>query len=275
MPMGRAFGRLEFDRICFSYELGQPVIRDIQLTIEPGTTVALVGPTGCGKSTLLNLLLRFYDPSAGEIRIDGIPIQHLDEGDLRRQIGIVPQDAVMFRASLADNIRYGTPSATMADVEAAAHAALLHELVRGLPHGYDTIIGEGGYPLSQGERQRVAIARAFCKDAPIIVLDEATSSLDVGSEAMVRVALTNLLKDRAVLVIAHRLSTVMNADRIVVMQAGRIEQVGTPRALLADRDGLFRKLYLRQFKALAKPKAIPISLVKGTTRRTEVALHER
>ncbi|HEY2156299.1 MAG TPA: ABC transporter ATP-binding protein, partial [Isosphaeraceae bacterium] len=172
--IGRARGRVEFDRVGFGYGPGQPVVWDIRLRVEPGMKVALVGRTGCGKSTLLNLLMRFYDPTWGEVRLDGIPLRNLATADLRRQVGIVPQEPVVFAATLAENIRYGAPDAEDARVEAAARAALIHELALSLPDGYDTRVGEGGMVLSQGEQQRLAIARAFCKDPALVVLDEAT-----------------------------------------------------------------------------------------------------
>jgi ABC-type multidrug transport system fused ATPase/permease subunit len=250
VPLGRARGRVEFDQVSFSYVPRQPVLWDIRLRVEPGMKVALVGPTGCGKSTLLNLLLRFYDPTWGEIRLDGTPLRRLALADLRRQIGVVPQEAVIFRQSLADNIRYGAPEATDEQVEAAARAALVHNFAVALPQGYATIVGEGGHKLSQGERQRVAIARAICKDPALIVLDEATSSLDTPSESLIQAALANLLRGRTAFIIAHRLATVTDADLIVVLDGGEVVQKGTHAELLADADGCYRQLCLRQFGRL-------------------------
>jgi ABC-type multidrug transport system fused ATPase/permease subunit len=219
--------------------------------------VALVGPTGCGKSTLLHLLQRFYDPTWGEIRLDGIPIQRLALADLRRQIGVVPQEPVVFQGTLADNIRYGCPEADPHRVKAAAHAARLDECIDRLPRGYDTLVGEGGYKLSQGERQRVAIARAFCKDPALIVLDEATSSLDPESEAAVQSALANLFRGRTVFTVAHRLGTILDADLIVVLEGGLVVQCGTHAELLADPDGLYRRLYVRQFGGIDLARDLP------------------
>lgn len=244
---GRSRGRVEFDRVGFSYERGTPVVWDIRLQVEPGMKVALVGPTGCGKSTLVNLLLRFYDPTWGEVRLDGQPIRQLSTADLRRQIGVVLQDPIVFRQSVADNIRYGVPNASHAQVEAAARAALVHGFASALPEGYDTIVGEGGYKLSQGERQRLAIARAFCMSPALIVLDEATSSLDTAAEALIQAALANLLHGRTAFIIAHRLATIIECDLIVVMDGGLIVQRGTHDELLADENGLYRQLCLRQF----------------------------
>lgn len=246
VPLGRARGEVEFDRVGFGYEPGRLAIQDIRLRIEPGKRVALVGPTGCGKATLMNLLLRFYDPLAGEIRLDGISLRRLAQAELRRQIGIVPQETVLFRQSLADNIRYGNPTATDQQIEAAARAALVHDFARLLPDGYATVIGEGGYKLSQGERQRIAVVRAFCKDPSLIVLDEATSSLDTINESLIQAALDNLLHGRTAFIIAHRLSTILNADLIVVLEAGRVVQTGTHAQLLADPRGLYRRLCARQ-----------------------------
>jgi ABC-type multidrug transport system fused ATPase/permease subunit len=209
--------------------------------------VALVGPTGCGKSTLINLLMRFYDPTWGQVRLDGVPIRHHSTADLRRQIGVVLQDPIVFRQSVADNIRYGAPGATDAQVEAAAKAALVHGFASALPDGYRTIVGEGGYKLSQGERQRLAIARAFCMDPAMVVLDEATSSLDTAGETMIQAALANLLRGRTAFIIAHRLSTIVDSDLIVVMDGGLIVQRGTHAELLADSNGLYRRLCIRQF----------------------------
>jgi ATP-binding cassette, subfamily B, bacterial MsbA len=252
-PGGRARGFVEFDRVGFGYRLDEPVVWDIRLKVEPGMKVALVGPTGCGKSTLVNLLMRFYDPTWGEIRLDGVPIDRIPTRELRRQIGVVLQDPVVFRLSLADNIRYGMITATDAMVEAAARAALVHGFASALPEGYATIVGEGGHKLSQGERQRLAIARALCKDPALVILDEATSSLDTASEALIQAALVNLLDHRTAFIIAHRLSTIVDADWIVVMDGGLIVQMGTHAQLLADHDGLYGRLCARQFGEPASP----------------------
>ncbi len=272
VALGRARGEVEFDRVSFGYQPGRLAIQDIRLRIEPGTRVALVGPTGCGKTTLMNLLLRFYDPLAGEIRLDSIPLQNLAQAELRRQIGIVPQETILFRQSLADNIRYGQPGASNQQIEAAARSALVHDFARLLPQGYDTVIGEGGYKLSQGERQRIAIARAFCKDPALVVLDEATSALDTGSEIMIQKALDNLLRGRTAFIIAHRLSTILNADLIVVLEAGRIVQTGTHAQLLADSRGLYRRLCARQFPGLAAGGGKPSGTGKSRVLSTQYSV---
>ena len=199
---GRVRGMVEFDRVGFGYLPHQPVVWDIRLIVEPGMKVALVGPTGCGKSTLVNLLMRFYDPIWGEIRLDGVPIRRVLTRTLRQQIGVVLQDPVVFRLSLADNIRYGAPGASDEHVEAAARAAMVHGFATALPEGYQTLVGEGGFKLSQGERQRLAIARALCKTPALVVLDEATSSLDTASETLIQAALANLLRGRTAFIIA-------------------------------------------------------------------------
>jgi ABC-type multidrug transport system fused ATPase/permease subunit len=248
-------GRVEFDRVAFGYLPGRPVVWDVRLTIEPGQKLALVGPTGCGKSTLVNLLLRFYEPTWGEIRLDGRSLRDFDPAWLRSRIGVVPQDAVVFRGTVADNIRYGAPDADDGRLIAAARAALVDDFVRALPGGYQTIVGAGGHRLSQGERQRLAIARALCKDPALVILDEATSSLDTAGEAQIQAALDNLLRDRTAIIVAHRLATVVHADRIVVMDGGLIEQAGTHAELLAEAGGLYRRLCDAQFGSTPSARA--------------------
>ena len=248
-------GSIEFDRVEFHYAADRPVLRDVSLRVESGSRVAIVGPTGSGKTTLLNLLLRFYEPTRGEIRLNGQPLGECSDAELRHQIGLVPQEAVVFRGTLAENIRYGTPDASQAAVEAAGRAARIEDLARGLPQGYETLVGEGGHPLSQGQRQRIALARLFCKNPGIVVLDEATSSLDRTSEIEVQQAMETLLAGRTTLVIAHRLATVRDADQIVVMDQGRIVQAGTHVELMVDRGGCYRRMFDSQFAV--PPVAMP------------------
>jgi ATP-binding cassette subfamily B protein len=214
--------------------------------VAPGETVALVGPSGAGKSTVLQLLLRFYDVSAGAVLIDGVPVRDIALSALRERIGIVPQESVIFSTSARENIRYGKPGASDAEVEAAAQAAFAHDFIRALPQGYDTYLGERGVRLSGGQRQRISIARAMLKNPPLLLLDEATSALDAESERMVQAALESAMRDRTTLVIAHRLATVQRADRIVVLEAGEIVETGT-HAVLAASGGLYARLAALQF----------------------------
>ncbi|MGE3777024.1 MAG: ABC transporter ATP-binding protein, partial [Pirellulaceae bacterium] len=247
IPEGHISGHIVFRDVHFAYGEERPVLRGVTLTVEPGKKVAIVGPTGSGKSTLIQLLLRFYEPASGEIWLDGQPLRDLPVPRLRRSVGVVLQEAVVFRGTLADNIRYGAPTCGLAEVEAAARAARIDELAARLPAGYGTIVGEGGYPLSLGERQRIALARVFCKNPAVVVLDEATSCLDRASESAVQDALQQVLTGRTTLTIAHRLETVRGADQIVVLHEGQIVQTGSHAELFADRHGLYRQLCDCQF----------------------------
>jgi ATP-binding cassette subfamily B protein len=242
-------GRLELRAVSFSYPArpDAPALREVSLAVAPGEVVALVGPSGAGKSTIAALVPRLYDPERGAVLLDGTDIRELDPQWLRARIGTVAQEPLLFGASIADNIRYGRPDASEADVQAAARAAHAHEFVVGLPKGYATEVGERGVQLSGGQRQRVAIARAVLRDPAILILDEATSALDAESEALVKDALAHLMAGRTSLVIAHRLSTVRDADRVVVLDGGRVVQTGTHTELMAETDGLYAKLVARQF----------------------------
>jgi subfamily B ATP-binding cassette protein MsbA len=244
MPKGP--GRIVFDRVGFSYGSGRPVINDLSLVFEAGKTTALVGPSGGGKSTILNLILRLYDPHDGTVAIDDQDIRMASFTSLRDKISFVGQDTFLFSASVSDNIRFGAPSASEEEVIAACKAANAHEFIENLPQGYQTQVGENGAFLSGGQKQRLAIARAILRDAPILLLDEATSALDSRSEALVQEAIQRLTKDRTTVVIAHRLSTVLGADKICVIEAGTLAEEGTAKKLLAQR-GIFRSLYDQQF----------------------------
>ncbi|MFC6644874.1 ABC transporter ATP-binding protein [Granulicella cerasi] len=241
---------ITFDHVSFGYTadggVTKDVLHDISLNVKRGEVVALVGPSGAGKSTLVNLLPRFYDVTGGSILLDGHDLRNLTITSLRKQIGKVTQETVLFNDSVRNNIAYGQPDVPMERIEEAAKAALAHDFILRLPEGYDTVIGERGARLSGGERQRLAIARALLKNAPILILDEATSALDTQSEAAVQAALENLMQDRTVLVIAHRLSTVRRANRIAVMEHGRITELGTHEELLA-KGGMYSHLYQLQF----------------------------
>ena len=240
-PVTTLRGAITFDRVSFGYDASRPVLQDVSLTVAPGETVAFVGPSGAGKTTLLALLPRFYDPDSGTIRIDGQPLAAMTLESLRSQIGIVSQDVFLFGTSLRDNIAYGRLGASEAEILAAADKAQLSALIAGLPEGLDTLVGERGVMLSGGQKQRVAIARAFLKNPPILILDEATSALDSETEREIQAALEALSVGRTTLVIAHRLGTIRAADRIVVMENGRVQEIGAHAALLAQ-GGLYARL---------------------------------
>ena len=257
-----AGGEVRFEEVRFGYQPGTVALDGISLTVPAGSTVALVGPSGAGKSTLLNLIPRFYDADAGRIAIDGQEIGSVTLASLRGAIALVSQEVSLFDDTVRANIAYGRFGASEADIEAAAAAAGADRFIRELPQGYDTLVGEHGVRLSGGQRQRIAIARAMLKDAPILLLDEATSALDSESERQVQAALRSLMRGRTTVVIAHRLSTVIGADLICVMDRGRIVETGRHAQLLA-RNGLYARLYDTQFAA-ERELAPPADSGRGT-----------
>jgi ATP-binding cassette subfamily B protein len=244
-----ATGAIAFEKVSFAYPArpDRAAVHDLAFTVKPGETVAIVGPSGAGKSTVFSLIQRFYDPDAGIVRVDGVDLRRADPAVVRARIAIVPQDVAIFAASARDNIGFGRPDASDGEIEAAAKAALADEFIGRLAQGYDTQLGERGVMLSGGQRQRIAIARAILRDAPILLLDEATSALDAASEMLVQEALDHLMQGRTTLVVAHRLATVLKADRILVMEDGRIVEEGTHKSLVA-RGGVYAKLARLQFE---------------------------
>ena len=258
--LGDVRGEVEFENVTFRYEQAdRPLIDGLSLSVRAGETIAIVGPSGSGKTTLMAMLMRFYDPIAGAIRLDGHDLRTLKQRSLRRSIGVVLQDPLLFNDTIRANIAYGRPEATAAEVETAARAANAHAFISRMPEGYGTNVGERGNRLSVGERQRVTIARALIKDPRIIILDEATSALDAESEALVQDAIEQLMKGRTTFVIAHRLATVVNADRIVVLRDGRIAEIG-PHAELMKRGGYYASLVKRQTRGLIENKDEPLEL---------------
>jgi subfamily B ATP-binding cassette protein MsbA len=248
IDLGVAQGRVVFHDVSFAYDEDQPVLSGLSLTVNPGEVVALVGPSGAGKTTISALLCRFYDPTGGEITIDGHNITEVTLASLKQNLAMVDQESFLFNETIADNIRFSKPLATEAEVVAAARQAYADEFIAALPEGYQTRIGDRGLRLSGGQRQRICIARALLRNAPILILDEATSALDTESEAMVQQALLNLMQNRTTFVIAHRLSTIMHADKIVVLEQGRIVEIGRHAELLENESGLYRRLYDMQFR---------------------------
>ena len=254
VAMPHVEGRVEFRDAVFGYDKHRPVLHGVNLTVEPGEMIGLVGHSGAGKSTLINLLMRFYDVDEGAILVDGVDLRDIRRDDVRQQIGVVLQEPYLFHGTIFDNIAYGKPSASAAEVMAAARAAYAHDFVVSFPDGYDTIVGERGTRLSGGERQRISIARAILHNPRILILDEATASVDTQTEQQIQNALKNLIKGRTVFAIAHRLSTLRNANRLIVMEKGKIAEQGTHDELLAQR-GVFYKLVSAQ-KAMNEITAV-------------------
>ncbi len=245
IPIPRMRGEVDFKNVEFHYEEGKSVLKDISIHCKPGDTTALIGPTGCGKSTILNLILRFYDITGGELLIDGHDIKKLDLHQFRRQFGIVLQESLLFSTSIKDNIRYGKPLATDEEIINAAKAAEIHDFIMTLPDGYDTLVGDFGVELSVGQKQRITIARAICADPAILIMDEATSSLDSDSEQAIQRAMDKILEGRTSFVVAHRLSTIKNSDQIILLDKGYIQERGTHDELMAIPNGRYRELYTK------------------------------
>jgi subfamily B ATP-binding cassette protein MsbA len=247
IEMPRINGRVEFEHVDFKYEDGEYVLKDICIKTEPGQIVALVGRSGAGKTSIVNLIPRFYDPNAGRVLIDGVDIKTVRQTALRRQIAMVLQDTFLFNGTVRENIRYGKLNATDEEIIEAAKAANAHEFIGVMPQGYDTEIGERGIKLSGGQKQRLAIARAILAEPRILILDEATSSVDSESEYLIHRAMDRLMEGRTTFVIAHRLSTIKNADQIITLEHGQVTEIGDHKSLL-DQDGVYSQMYAMQFK---------------------------
>lgn len=253
LPLPGVSGVVEFDHVSFGYMDDQPIIKNLTLTVQPGELIALVGHSGAGKSTLMNLLMRFYDPTAGHVRVDGYDLQDVRLESLRRQVSMVAQENVLFSVTIMENIKYGNRDATDQQAIASSKAADLHEFVMSLPDGYMTMIGEDGIKLSGGQKQRLALARALVTDPKILILDDVTSALDGETEARVQDALNEVMKGRTTFIIAHRLSSVVQADRIVILESGVIEDIGTHEEL-STRPGIYKDLYEEQFRSALSPQ---------------------
>ena len=255
LPLPELKGQVLFDNVTFGYMDGQPIINEVNLNVRAGEVIALVGHSGAGKTTLMNLLMRFYDPTKGHVKVDGYDLEDVRLETLRRQVSMVAQENVLFSVTLMENIKYGNREATDEQAIASSKAADLHEFVMGLPDGYQTMIGEDGIKLSGGQKQRLALARALVTDPKILILDDVTSALDGETEARVQDALNEVMKGRTTFIIAHRLSSVVHADRIVVLEAGRIADIGTHEEL-SVREGIYKDLYEEQFRSALQPQTV-------------------
>ena len=249
-------GEVRFENVCFEYEADKPVLRNLSLTVRPGQTVALVGQTGCGKSTIINLLYRYYDIDSGRLRVDGYEIDSFDPKWYRRQLALVPQDPVIFESTVAENVTYGQRGACRRRIEEVLRMVELGDVIGRLDKGIDSLLGSYGAQLSVGEKQRLCIARAVLSDPAILILDEATSSLDTHSELMIQLAMRRVMARRTCFVVAHRLSTIVNADQIIVMDAGRVIEMGNHPKLMAKPDGRYRHLYMTQTESRPKAKIV-------------------
>ncbi|HYF92660.1 MAG TPA: ABC transporter ATP-binding protein [Symbiobacteriaceae bacterium] len=255
--LGRVRGEVVFDHVSFSYQGGEAVLDDITLHVKPGMRVAILGMTGSGKSSLINLVPRFYDPTGGRVLVDGTDIRDVTLESLRHNIGIVLQETFLFSTTLRENIAYGKPHATMAEIIAAAKAAQIHEFIDSLPDKYETVVGERGVGLSGGQKQRIAIARALLVDTPVLILDESTSAVDIQTERLIQAAMDRVMQDRTSFVIASRLTTVMNADLVVVLEHGRIAELGR-HADLIEKEGLYKTIYELQLKPAGEDKGVAV-----------------
>ena len=273
-----AHGEVRFEDVSFSYDPERPLITGLSLVAQPGSTVAIVGPTGAGKTTMVNLVMRFYDPQSGRILIDGVDIASIPRGALRSRIGMVLQDTWLFAGTIRDNIAYGRPGATEEQILEAARATFVDRFVHSLPDGYDTVIDEDGSNLSAGERQLITIARAFLSDPALLILDEATSSVDTRTELLLQQAMAALRSDRTSFVIAHRLSTIRDADLILVMEDGSIVEQGSHEQLL-EVDGAYARLYRSQFDAAGRGgrglRSAAVNPLSRPARRRTVGAHRR
>jgi ABC-type multidrug transport system fused ATPase/permease subunit len=238
---------VEFDNVSFHYSGPRASLTDVSFRAEPGQTIAIVGPTGSGKTTLVNLIPRFYDPTAGRVIIDGVDTRELNLGELRRAIGVIFQESFLFSTTVAENIAYGKPTASREDIQQCARAAQAHEFISELEHGYDTVIGERGVSLSGGQRQRIAIARAFLMNPRILILDDATASVDPATEHLIQIAMRRLCEGRTTFVIAQRFSTVHHADQILVLKEGRVVERGTHKELIRQ-SGFYREVFEQQIR---------------------------